>query len=418
MNSAGGPGEHHAAVTIDDPLLRPKYGYLNFESLLRLTREHNFCATLAFIPHNYRRNSRQIVKMFRENSDRLAICFHGNDHTGAELASADPCHLNTLLGAAEARMSLHHQATGLPCGRVMVFPQGHFSVEAMKVLKCRNFCAGVNTTPHPTGHPVDLTLGELAQPAVLRYGGFPLFLRKPIRQTTRQDIAFNLFFGRPVLVVEHHDVFKRPETLAEIVATINSVAAEIRWSDLETAVASSILQRRTPDGTCQVRAYSGSVRISNYRDSPQRYSVEWPHAEDCPPVEQVLEDGKPFPAYTVDDCRIRLSTQLAPGESRFFSVSYRNDYRSLESLGFRWRAKAFVRRRLSEIRDNYVSKNPTRDGPCPSPASCSIRSKPQAEQFLRITRRLSVDLIRNSLRVRTDDINAPSWCERLLWHSW
>src|SRR5208283_5022134 len=98
--------------------------------------------------------------------------------------------LNFSLGEAEDRMALHEKATGLACDNVMVFPQGNFSVEAMRVLQSHNFCGAVNTTPHPVGQPVRLTIGELAQPAVLRYGGFPLFLRKPARQTESQDIAF------------------------------------------------------------------------------------------------------------------------------------------------------------------------------------------------------------------------------------
>ena len=51
--------------------------------------------------------------------------------------------------------------------------------------------------PHPAEQPVRLTIGELSRPAVLRSGGFPLFIRKPIRQTQSHDIAFNLFFGGP-----------------------------------------------------------------------------------------------------------------------------------------------------------------------------------------------------------------------------
>ena len=161
--------------------------------------------------------------MFQENAARLSICFHGNDHTEGEFASTDMAFLNTSLRIAEDRMNLLQQITGLHCDRVMVFPQGNFSVEAMKILKSHNFYAAVNTVPHPAAQPVRLTIGELAQPAVLRYGAFPLFIRKPIRQTQSHDIAFNLFFGRPVLIVEHHDIFQRPESLVEIAARINSV---------------------------------------------------------------------------------------------------------------------------------------------------------------------------------------------------
>ena len=53
--------------------------------------------------------------------------------------------------------------------------------------------------------PVGRALVGLAQPAVLRYGGVPLFIRNFIKDTQSQDIAFNLFFGRPILIGEHHD---------------------------------------------------------------------------------------------------------------------------------------------------------------------------------------------------------------------
>jgi len=351
------PREAYASIIIDDPLLRKSYGFLNFESLLRLAQQHNFHAAIAFIPHNFRRNSSRITRMFRENVARLSICFHGNDHIEAEFAATDLVLLNTLLGIAEDRMNLHYQMTGLACDRVMVFPQGNFSIEAMKVLKSHNFYAAVNTVPHPAQRSVRLTIGELAQPAVLRYEGFPLFIRKPIRQTESHDIAFNLFFGRPVLIVEHHEIFQRPESLVEIAARINSVAPEIHWSNLATVVSSSILTRMAPDGTHHVRAYSGTIKVSNDVDSIGRYSIEWRSCCDGYPIDQVLMNGMPYFRFETDNGGLRLSAELAPGSSRTFSVVHRNDQAAVSELGFRWDAQAFLRRRLSEVRDNYLSKN-------------------------------------------------------------
>ena len=212
------PCKAHASIIIDDPLLRKSYGFLNFDFLLGFAERHNFHTTIAFIPHNFRRNLSRTTRMFQENASRLSICFHGNDHTKGEFASTDMAFLNTSLRIAEDRMTLHQQMTGLPCDSVMVFPQGNFSIEAMKVLKSHNFYAAVNTVPHPAEQPVRLTIGELAQPAVLRYGGLPLFICKPIRQTQSHDIAFNVFFGQPVLIVEHHEIFQHPESLVEIAA--------------------------------------------------------------------------------------------------------------------------------------------------------------------------------------------------------
>lgn len=351
------PSKAHASVIIDDPLLRERYGFLDFESLLRLAEQHNFHTTIAFIPHNFRRNSIRITRMFQNNAERLSICFHGNDHTGREFASRDLPLLSTFVRVAEDRMNLHQEMTGLPCDRVMVFPQGNFSVEAMTVVKSHNFYAAVNRISHPAEQPIQLTIGDLAQPAVLRYGGFPLFGRKPIQQTESQDIAFNLFFGRPILIVEHHEIFQNPKLLVAIASKINALAPKIHWSNLATVVSNSILTRRTSDGTHHVRAYSGTVRISNDSTCTRRYSVEWSNAWNIESIEQVLLDGAPCNCLEADDIGFRVSVELAPASSKTFVLVHRSMPAAAKNLGLGWKARAFLRRRLSEIRDNYLSKN-------------------------------------------------------------
>jgi hypothetical protein len=350
------PCEHYASVIIDDPLLRPTYGFLNFEHLLGLMKKHNFRTTIAFIPHNFRRNSRRVTQMFRENAGHFGLCFHGNDHTGGEFASTDRALLNTVLQIAERRMELHSKTTGLECDRVMVFPQGAFSVEAMAVLRSRNFDSAVNTVSHPKQHKVRLTIAEIAQPAVLRYGGFPLFLRKNSVHTQSVDIAFNLFFGRPTFIVEHHDVFQHPERLVDVASRINAVAPAMRWSRLGDAVSNAILRRRAIDGTYQVRAYSRNVRVFNSSDLVERFLIDWKDFGPLNSVERVLREGKPCD-FRSDESGIRLSAQLAPSTAETFSVVCGNVHPTLERLGFQRNARAFLRRRLSEVRDNYVSKN-------------------------------------------------------------
>jgi hypothetical protein len=352
------PGKPHASIMIDDPLLRKHYGFLNFETLLHLASEHNFHASIAFIPHNFKRNSRQVTRMFHDNAARLSICFHGNDHTGGEFASRDPKLLDALLRVAEARMAFHERMTGIPCDRVMVFPQGNFSCEAMEVLRGHSFSAAVNTNPHPAGQPDRLTIAELAQPAVLEYGNFPLFIRKPVRKTLPQDIAFDLFFGRPVVISEHHDAFHHPDSLVEMAETINSVVPEVRWSNIAGAVGNSVLRRKSPDGTQHVRAYSGSVRVSNDSDTPQQYSITWEGSSGDAYIEKVLADGSALEHFDKDQGGVRLEVELGPHASREFSLVHQNIYSSAGNLGFKWNAQAFLRRRLSEFRDNYLSKNP------------------------------------------------------------
>jgi hypothetical protein len=348
----------YASVIIDDPLLRRRYGYLNFETLRSLTSEHHFHTSVAFIPHNFRRSSTQVTRMFRENPDSFSLCYHGNDHTGAEFASPDEVFLNTSLNIAEDRMSVHQAMTGLACDKVMVFPQGNFSVVAMRVLKSHNFDAAVNTVPHPTGNPVRLSIRELAQPAIVRYGGFPLFLRKPSTEMQDYDIAFDIFFGRPVLIVEHHDIFRSPEVLVGAVSRINAIDPHVRWTNLSNVVANSSLKRRAPDGQFEVRAYSRTVRVSNESKSVERYSIGWECGDTFPIFEKVVRDGTPVPWLEDENAMIKVSVELSPGESHTFSVVSRKDSTTIKNLGLRWNTKAFVRRRLSELRDNYLSKNP------------------------------------------------------------
>ena len=352
------PNQHHATVVIDDPLLREDYGFLKFERVLALMDEYNFHTSIAFIPHNYRRNSHGIARMFRERPDRFSICFHGNDHTDAEFASEDSGLLNGMLTVAQERMDAHQKKTGIQSDNVMVFPQGNFSRDAMIALKAHNFSAAVNSGPNPRGERARLALSEFMEPAILKYGGFALFLRKYVGEITLQDIAFNLFFGKPVLIVEHHEIFKDPKSLIQLVSRINALTPEIRWSNLQTAVENSYLRRWTPEGTLQIRAYSSTGQIENDSQNLLRCFVEWP-GQGGIPVERVVLDGVPCPGVRTDDKGVRFFFDLPPEESRKFSVIYRNNF-GLSDANRRvpWKVKAFFRRRLSELRDNHLSKNP------------------------------------------------------------
>jgi hypothetical protein len=255
-------------------------------------------------------------------------------------------------------MGQHEASTGLACDKVMVFPQGFFSPEAMEVLKMRNFAAAVNTGPYPTGDSSPLTVREFIQPAILRYAGFPLFLRLYVKEIRSEDLAFNLFFGKPVLIVEHHEIFEHPELLVDVVQKVNSMAPGIHWSGLESAVGDTGLERKSPDGMKQVRAYASHVRVFNDSNHPERISIEWNFAGAADSVEQVLNNGMPCSGVEFKECSICALVDLPPLGSRTLSLRHRNVGMARESLGFRWNAKAFVRRRLSEFRDNYLSKNP------------------------------------------------------------
>jgi hypothetical protein len=351
------PAQHHATFIVDDPLLRKNYGFLNYGRLLRLMDEFNFHTSIAFIPHNYLRNSRYTAQMFRERPDRFSICVHGNDHTAAEFASKDSGLLNSMLAEAEERLEVLHTRTGIPCDRVMVFPQGHFSTDAMKVLKAHNFFAAVNSDPYPLGEHAGLALADLLQPAILKYGGFPLFLREYVGEMTSQDVALYLFFGKPVLIMEHHEFFKDSKCLPEVVSNINTLAPKVRWSNLRTAIQNSYLVRKTPHGPLHVRAYANAGSIKNDCANPLVCNVNWPGSTEST-VKDVLVDGVSWPSKCADGGSVNIFCELPPQSSLTFLLVQENGFGlSQENRRLKWKAKAFLRRRLSEVRDNYLSKS-------------------------------------------------------------
>ena len=352
------PTQHHACLIVDDPLLRANYGFLNFKHLLQLMEQHNFHTTIAFIPHNFRRTSAKIAKLFREHTERFSLCFHGNDHTGGEFASTDSTLIDSMTQIAERRMQTHGKSSGLDCDRVMVFPQGSFSVQAMDVLNARNFDAVVNTVPHPRQEQVRLSLREIAEPAVLRYSGFPLFLRKNSLNTQDPEIAFKLFFGIPILIVEHHDCFEDPQSLIDAVNRINSAAPGIHWCSAGEAVSGSLLCRRVSGEGLQYRAYARTIRIENASQSSERVVVEWNRPGIARSLEDVRRNGNQCHDTEVSDGQVRVSALLAPGISEVFSLHHRQPTSAPMRMSLSYSTRAFVRRRLSEIRDNYVSKSP------------------------------------------------------------
>lgn len=222
-----------ACLIIDDPLLRPRYGCLDYEKLLGEMKEHGFFTEIAFIPWNYRRSDQATVRLFADNPDYFGICVHGCNHTSGEFGSTDYGRLSRLSSIALQRMEAHKRLTGLPFDPVMVFPQGSFSSPAMRALKDHGYEGAFNSTLR-TADGADLPPDEYGRPATSVYHGLPLFLRRYPRDTA--GFVRDLASGRPLIVVEHHGAFRngyRPVT--DLVDWINGLG-NISWKSLSRIV--------------------------------------------------------------------------------------------------------------------------------------------------------------------------------------
>lgn len=205
--------KRYACIIIDDPLLKENYGFLNYRKLLDLMDRHHFHTSIAFIPWNYNRTDEKIAALFRERPDRFSLCVHGCNHTRREFGITDMNRLDVLVKLATVRMIEHERMTGFPFDRVMVFPQGRYSNEAMEVLRENHYWAAVNTNVGPI-------IGPLSS-------SFPLFIRY---RPEKLDFSYN-----PLLIRLHHNYFEKGYgRLIDLVDRLNAV--ETQWESLGNVI--------------------------------------------------------------------------------------------------------------------------------------------------------------------------------------
>jgi hypothetical protein len=362
LHAAFGPRCWHnprqaACFVIDDPLLRKRYGFIDFDRLESTLVESRASANIAFIPWNYRRTDRRIARKFVLSNHRLSISVHGCDHTESEYGTADGQRLRSQTRRALARMQAHERLTGIAHNRIMVFPQGIFSKESLRALSDEGILAAVNSTIYPVdARPDDITFRDLLQIAFFRFEGVPLFMRRyPDRP---EQFALDALLGRQVLIVEHHAFFKHgPEALARVARLINGIVPNVTWTDLEDVCASACLMRHVPGDGVHVQAFGSLLRFSNSTGRDERFTITNPWARHH--LTALTRAGQPIDFEQQPDgttCRIELLAGEVC-ELRFESLPGGNAIRELAPAPID-RLKVFVRRHLCELRDNCLARNP------------------------------------------------------------
>ena len=348
--------EASACLIIDDPLLKPRYGFLDFPELLQLMNKQKFATTIAFIPWNWRRTNRGTVATIQQHSEKLSVCVHGCDHTGGEFATRSTNLLDSKLKTANYRMDSLLQRTGLHHDQVMVFPQGAFSPEAGLALKGNGFVAAVNTeVASADSDSNETTIADLWSVAILRYGGFPIFTRRYISHGI-ENFAFDGLLGKPCFVVGHHDLFRdHGSKLLEFLGKLNDLNWKLRWRTLGNAVCRNYgIQHR--DGTTNVKMFSEQLIIENIEAVPQRMTVLKEEA-DIVAVKSVTVNQEAVDYEYASGC-LRFIVNVPAGRTAEIRCAYHenaNPFTSSEHISYK--LKVAARRYLSEFRDNYISRN-------------------------------------------------------------
>jgi hypothetical protein len=348
--------EISACLVIDDPLLKPTHGFVDFQELLALMKRHNFSTNIAFIPWNWTRSMPGVVRLFRENPEHFSLSVHGCDHTRAEFGSPSQQRHYWKARQALDRMNRHEAATGISHDPVMVFPQGIFSEAAMSALKRTNLIASVNSDiisadPHPRA----ITISDVWDIAVMRYP-FPLFTRRYPWEGI-ENFAFDALLGKPAIAIIHHDYCSdHCERLVSFVQQVNALQCAPTWRNLGEVVRRSYRQRLDSTGAVEVKMYGTELRIENRSDQPKRFLIRRRECE-ASAIQQICTDDQKVAWKQVDqDECINFETDLKAGENRVIKIKFHDlagKENNEDNLSYRF--KTMLRRYLCEVRDNYLA---------------------------------------------------------------
>jgi len=342
-----------ANLIIDDPLLKPEYGFLDLTELLDLVGP-DFAATIGFIPCNHKRTAPSFATRVREKYPQFSICVHGCYHSRGEFGNRPDSELIELAHVAHRDMEHHRESTSIPFENVMVFPQGIFSANAMKCLRRAGYLAAVNTEILDVGNNAGVEMRSLLQPAVLCHGGAPLLLRRNVTDDI-SSIALDLLIGKPCLLVAHHDYFSEGmQPLKALLSAIHNLSASLTWTNLEAIVGMNYWIRPNGAGETRVRLFTEAARMEApahsgrllFEKAREGNSDTLRVLVGGTPVEFESREGLLTWGVQSDDylsLNIEIEYERTPPLSKsVFSQSHR----------MRWK----IRRSLSEIRDDYLMK--------------------------------------------------------------
>ncbi|MBN1577305.1 MAG: hypothetical protein JW913_12175 [Chitinispirillaceae bacterium] len=346
----------HANFIVDDPPLKKRYGFFSYSEFNKALRESSSAGTVAFIPWNWKRIHPGTTALLREQGAVLNICIHGCDHTRGEFGSEDRGWMQAIVKRAEERMNGMQQRSGLDYDKVMVFPQGIFSITSLACLKDNSFLAAVNTTPVPTGHAEPPLLRDALDPAIVKYHCFPIFLRQYSRDGIAR-CAIDAFLGKPLLFGEHHDYFRKGyDVFKRFIARIGSQIPDITWENLRRVLEHTCLFRVDSTGLTHVKIFVDSTYIENSSNETLPVLVH-KREESAATVSGVFVNGNSVP-YEHAGGYILVRFELAPRCETFLRIIHTPLSPAVPSRISPWfDLRAATRRRLCEVRDNHIHTN-------------------------------------------------------------
>ena len=351
------PQELGACLIIDDPLLKPRYGFCNFAKLRDLMRGHGFTTNIAFIPWNWRRTSPAASRLFGNEPGLFSVSIHGCDHTAREFGATSLEVLNSTAHLARSRMRNHQARTGIQHDSIMVFPQGVFSSVCPEVLKRNGYLAAVNTEIVPVDSENARTrIRDVWDVAIMTYGSFPIFTRRYAFHGL-ENFAFDLLLGKPCLIVAHHDFFKDGgAALVELIEKIGSLNCHLSWRPLGQVIRKACRRRTNGAGVAEMEMYGNELLVDNPTDQAIEVKIRKRKSQDDL-ASEILCDENPVKWVTEGEYFV-FGEWISPHSEKRFRVVYREQaHAGKVHRSLRFELAVAVRRILSEVRDDYLSRS-------------------------------------------------------------
>ena len=172
-----------AAVVIDDPLLRTKYGFLNFRSLLSMTRKITSTRPLVSFRITSGGTHGELCASFWRTQSAFPSAFTGTTIPRESLPPRTAGFWTSCCASPRNGWRSIRSEQGWHVIRSWFFLKGSSPGEAMGALRSHNFYAAVNTVPHPAHRT---RLSDTARGCTARSPSVRSFSALPA-QTSQQD---------------------------------------------------------------------------------------------------------------------------------------------------------------------------------------------------------------------------------------
>ncbi len=358
------PPPLRACVMFDDPNLHwDTYGHIDFRALARHAEACNYHAAFAMIPADTWYARPRTAQLFREQTTRLSLLMHGNDHTPAEFGTGGTAdgHLHALAQALR-RVDRFERHSGLDVSRVMAPPHGAFRAEAgepMLRLGYEAVCVSRSSLrnwneerrwPAAFGH----NIVELLDP------GFPVIPRQAMGRNQEDSYRLAAFLDQPIIPHGHHgDCADGLGLITRVADAINGLGA-VTWLDMKTLSRTNYQTRRVGD-ILFVRMLARRVTLPAPDPDVRLLIAERPWMTEDTPAQEVLicrqgaETSHDSPTTRVSAC---ISVHGPCAINLYAPPPDPLDHRFVEPP--RRRVWSVVRRMLSESRDRLTPFTPLR----------------------------------------------------------